>query len=70
MMSADFAEMMTSDFVSFIARSSGEETLLARVDGRYLTAETAASFTGRVIGVFAVTGSVTFDGLRYTGSER
>jgi xylan 1,4-beta-xylosidase len=68
-MDADFVEMMTSDFVNFIARSGDEETVLARVDGRYLTAETAASFTGRVIGLFAVTGIVTFDAYRYTGSE-
>jgi xylan 1,4-beta-xylosidase len=66
----DFSEMMTSDYVRFIARSGGRETVLATVDGRHLSAETAASFTGRVFGVFAVSGSVTFDGLRYTGSDR
>jgi xylan 1,4-beta-xylosidase len=68
---ADFAEMMTSDYVRFVARSGdGQDVVLARVDGRYLSAETAASFTGRVLGVFAVTGTVTFDSLRTTGSER
>ncbi|WP_210480148.1 glycoside hydrolase family 43 protein [Naasia sp. SYSU D00948] len=67
---ADFLDMMTSDFVSFIARSGDEEVRLARVDGRYLSAETAASFTGRVIGLFAVTGTVGFDGFRYSGSNR
>jgi xylan 1,4-beta-xylosidase len=67
---ADFAEMMTSDYLRFVARSGGEEVVLARVDARYLSAETAASFTGRVLGVLAVSGTVTFDALRYTGSER
>ncbi|MCL2514816.1 MAG: glycoside hydrolase family 43 protein [Microbacteriaceae bacterium] len=60
---------MTSDIVRFIARSAGREQVLAEVDGRYLSAETAASFTGRVIGVFAVTGSPAFDPIRYRGSE-
>jgi xylan 1,4-beta-xylosidase len=66
----DFGAMMTSDLVRFVAKSAEREVELANVDGRYLTAETAASFTGRVIGVFAVSGSVTFDGFRYTGSDR
>ena len=43
--------------------------MLARVDGRYLSQETAASFTGRVIGVYAVRGSVTFSRYRYVGWE-
>jgi hypothetical protein len=68
--STDWSEAMTSDFIRFVARSGDEEVLLARVDGRYLSAETAASFTGRVIGLFAIEGTVTFDELRYTGSER
>jgi len=63
-------DMMTSDLVHFVARSGDAETTLAAVDGRYLSAETAASFTGRVLGLFAVQGSVTFDGYRYVGSER
>ncbi|WOF24282.1 family 43 glycosylhydrolase [Microbacterium betulae] len=32
---------------------------LARVDGRFLSSETAESFTGRVIGLYAVDGEVT-----------
>jgi xylan 1,4-beta-xylosidase len=67
---ADFAQLMTSDFIRFVASSNGTAVELARVDGRYLTAETAASFTGRVFGVFAVSGTVTFDGVRTTGSNR
>ena len=70
---SSFAEMMTSDFIRFVVRPAGadeDDVVLARVDGRYLSAETAASFTGRVIGLFAVSGTVSFDALRYTGSER
>ncbi|ROQ39493.1 beta-xylosidase [Frondihabitans sp. PhB188] len=65
-------DMMTSDFVSLWA-SSGvpggayQELRLASVDGRYLTAETAASFTGRVIGLYATAGTVAFDGYDATG---
>ena len=67
---SDFLDMMTSDYVRFVARSGSQQTELARVDGRYLSAETAASFTGRVIGLFAVTGDVVFEGYLYSGSER
>ncbi len=67
---ADFAELMTSDYIHLVARSGHDDVRLARVDGRYLSAETSASFTGRVVGLFAISGTVTFDALRYTGSER
>ncbi|MFI9526048.1 glycoside hydrolase family 43 protein [Micromonospora rosaria] len=36
-------------------------TLLAELDGRYLSTEVAAGFTGRVIGMYATEGSVAFD---------
>jgi xylan 1,4-beta-xylosidase len=39
------------------------------VDGRYLSQETAASFTGRVIGLYAVNGEVNFSDFRYRGIE-
>jgi xylan 1,4-beta-xylosidase len=60
---------MTSDLVRLVARQGDREEVLAEVDGRSLSAETAASFTGRVLGLFAVTGDVSFDGWRYRGSE-
>jgi beta-xylosidase len=44
-------------------------TLVAELDGRYWTAETCASFTGRVIGLYASQGSVSFAGFRYRGTE-
>ncbi|GLY07769.1 glycoside hydrolase family 43 protein [Actinoplanes sp. NBRC 101535] len=62
-------EMMTSDHVSLWAEASGQEVRLARIDGRYLSAETAASFTGRVIGLYATEGTVTFSGFDMHGSD-
>jgi xylan 1,4-beta-xylosidase len=44
-------------------------TLLAELDGRYWSAETCASFTGRVIGMYAREGTVRFAGYRYQGSD-
>ena len=44
-------------------------TLLAELDGRYWSAETCASFTGRVIGMYAREGTVRFPGYRYQGSD-
>jgi len=44
-------------------------TLVAELDGRYWTAETCASFTGRVIGLYASEGTVSFADFRYLGSE-
>ena len=43
--------------------------LVAELDGRYWTAETCASFTGRVIGLYASQGTVSFAGFRYRGTE-
>ena len=45
------------------------DTLVAELDGRYWTAETCASFTGRVIGLYASEGTVSFAGFRYRGTE-
>ena len=45
-------------------------TLVAELDGRYWTAETCASFTGRVIGLYASQGTVSFAGFRYRGTDR
>jgi xylan 1,4-beta-xylosidase len=43
--------------------------LIAELDGRYWTAETGASFTGRVIGLYASQGTVRFASFRYRGTE-
>jgi xylan 1,4-beta-xylosidase len=42
---------------------------LAALDGRYLSAETAAAFTGRVVGMYAVSGAPAFDEVRYEGRD-
>lgn len=60
---------MTSDLVRLVASVDGQAVQLAEVDGRYLSAETAASFTGRVAGVYAVRGSIAVRELRYRGTE-
>lgn len=43
----------------------GSFTELATLDGRYLSTEVAGGFTGRVIGVYAATGTVHFDWFDY-----
>jgi hypothetical protein len=61
---------LTSDTVVLSATiSDGERHELARVDGRYLSQETAASFTGRVLGPYATRGDVAFANFRYAGRD-
>ena len=43
----------------------GSFTVLARLDGRYLSTEVAGGFTGRVIGMYAASGTVAFDWYDY-----
>ncbi|MFB6851060.1 glycoside hydrolase family 43 protein [Streptomyces sp. NPDC056341] len=43
----------------------GTFTALATLDGRYLSTEVAGGFTGRVIGLYAATGTAHFDWFRY-----
>jgi len=43
----------------------GAFDVLAELDGRYLSTEVAGGFTGRVIGMYAATGTVRFDWLDY-----
>jgi xylan 1,4-beta-xylosidase len=44
-------------------------TLVTELDGRYWSAETCASFTGRVTGMFASEGTVSFADFRYAGDN-
>ncbi len=60
---------LSSDTITLQAVIHGARITLAELDGRYLSAETAASFTGRVSGVFASSGTVTFDRFRSEGRE-
>jgi xylan 1,4-beta-xylosidase len=50
----------TGDEFDLAATIDGKRTVLATVDGRFLSSETTESFTGRVIGLYAVTGDVSF----------
>jgi hypothetical protein len=43
----------------------GVFTVLAELDGRYLSTEVAGGFTGRVIGMYATAGTVQFDWFDY-----
>ena len=54
------------DTVSFaVADPDGGSTVLATLDGRYLSTEVAGGFTGRVIGMYAADGTVHFDWFDY-----
>ena len=48
----------TSDVFHLAATVEGRRIDLAEVDGRFLSSETAESFTGRVVGVYAREGRV------------
>jgi len=70
-LSAVLSGGLTSDIVVLAVTDSatGERVEIARVDGRYLSQETAASFAGRVIGLYAREGLVAFDSFHYTGRD-
>jgi xylan 1,4-beta-xylosidase len=56
---SDTPSLQTSDMVRLgFLNSDGTENIVASFDGRYLSAEVNCSFTGRVIGVYAITGSL------------
>lgn len=60
----------TCDLVGLgVHGSDGTLDLLAEVDGRSLTSETACSFTGRVVGVYAASGVVRVTELAYAGDD-
>lgn len=64
-----YAERMTSDWVSLGFDFGGVRTLVGRFDGRYLTAETTCSFTGRVAGVYCEEGILTVRTFSETGIQ-
>jgi hypothetical protein len=54
------------DTLSFgVEEPDGTLTALGTLDGRYLSTEVAGGFTGRVIGMYAVAGTVHFDWFDY-----
>ncbi|MGY2078503.1 hypothetical protein [Modestobacter sp. SYSU DS0657] len=58
------AAALGGDRIRLLAVGGGEEVELAELDGRHWSAEAAVSFTGRVLGLYAVEGTVAFSGLR------
>ncbi len=55
--------------VAASAADPGSELVLAELDGRYWSFETTESFTGRVLGLYAVDGTVFFDTVTREGIE-
>ncbi|MFE9674498.1 glycoside hydrolase family 43 protein [Streptomyces sp. NPDC006259] len=51
-------------------RPDGTFTTLATLDGRYLSTEVAGGFTGRVIGMYAASGTAHFDWFDYEPTGR
>ncbi|CCH88399.1 Xylosidase/arabinosidase [Modestobacter italicus] len=62
-------EAMGGDRIRLVAAAGGEDVEVTELDGRFWSAEVCASFTGRVVGPYAVDGTVAVAGYRYTGSE-
>ena len=58
--SGGFESGMTSDVITFGFDHAGGTVEVGAFDGRYLSAEVACSFTGRVAGLYCVSGSLTF----------
>jgi xylan 1,4-beta-xylosidase len=46
-----------------------QDVLITELDGRYWSYETAKSFTGRVLGLFAVEGTVILSDFSYTDTS-
>ncbi len=65
----DFMDHLACDHVLLGYDGPDGPVELARIDGRYYSAETAASFAGRVVGVFAVEGDLLVESARYSGSD-
>lgn len=57
------------DEVSLGFRADGQSTVLARLDGRYLSTEVAGGFTGRVIGVSASGGNAVLERFEYSADR-
>jgi beta-xylosidase len=55
----DFPAQQTSDIIRLgFIDANGNEVIVASYDGRYLSAEVTCSFTGRVIGIYSIDGSL------------
>jgi Glycosyl hydrolase family 1 len=54
----DYGMAMSSDLIDLIVVVGGVAHLVTTLDGRYLSAESACSFTGRVAGVYCTEGDL------------
>lgn len=69
--SGPFREITEPDLVELaVLDAGGRAEVLGSFDGRYLSTEVAAGFTGRMIGVRVLGGTVTLRGFRYTTEHR
>ncbi len=59
----------TGDVIHLGATIDGERVQLAEVDGRFLSSEMTESFTGRVYGPYAVSGTVAVDRFSAEGDD-
>jgi len=59
----------TGDVIHLGATIDGERVQLAEVDGRFLSSEMTESFTGRVYGPYAVSGTVTVTRFQAEGDD-
>ena len=57
------------DRIRLIAVAGDQQVQLAELDGRYWSFETAKSFTGRVVGLYAISGTVLFADYTYVGTD-
>ena len=58
------------DLIELAATVDGGEHVFGRYDGRYLSTEVAGGFTGRVVGVQAVAGTVLLHEVEYRAGEQ
>lgn len=61
--------LSTSDVFHLAVTIDGERIELAQIDGRFLSSEVTESFTGRVIGAYAVQGEVAVLGWTAEGND-
>jgi beta-xylosidase len=58
------------DVVRLGVEAGDDFVVLGELDGRYLSTEVAGGFVGRVVGMYAVAGTVRFDWFDYTADDR
>lgn len=63
-------DLLGGERIRLLAESGGSDVVLTELDGRYWSAESAASFTGRVVGLCATQGTVGFRDFRYRGTDQ